>query len=241
MKIGAKLLASIIAASLVLNFSYLHALAAVAISQDVCATHLVAAAEERIAGRFEGVSSRPIRRCISGNTLGLNVTYGTTRFSPLFPPINIIGPAGNNVDVIAHEWVHSEVAFETDFFTRNYSTPTWLDEGLAMQVDYRPEYSLSALEEFSANAEIVDASLKDISKPSKFFQAGEQGRYHYALARCVVSEKIKDLCSAGHSNLAGREAILYLVNEAIDNPAAFDAAYQSCVSGNASSQIRNAR
>jgi hypothetical protein len=55
----------------------------------------------------------------------------------------LIGPNGQNVDVVAHELMHTEVADRIGVLAKFTDLPTWFDEGLAMQVDFRPEYDIA--------------------------------------------------------------------------------------------------
>lgn len=53
----------------------------------------------------------------------------------------VLGPDGLNTDVIAHEMMHAELSERTGWLRREMHIPVWFDEGLAMQTDYRAEYS----------------------------------------------------------------------------------------------------
>ena len=54
----------------------------------------------------------------------------------------IVGSKGQNIDVIAHELMHAEIADRVGYWRRFTQLPVWFDEGLAMQVDYRAAYTL---------------------------------------------------------------------------------------------------
>jgi len=54
----------------------------------------------------------------------------------------IVGPKGQNIDVVAHELMHAELFDRVGFWGRITEVPVWFDEGLAMQVDFRPKYLL---------------------------------------------------------------------------------------------------
>lgn len=51
----------------------------------------------------------------------------------------VLAPDGRNVDVMAHELVHAELAERLGYVQYLLALPTWFDEGLAMQVDFRDE------------------------------------------------------------------------------------------------------
>ena len=52
----------------------------------------------------------------------------------------VIGPKGNNIDVISHEWLHAEVQQRVGFFTHLRKIPVWFDEGIGLTVDWRGPY-----------------------------------------------------------------------------------------------------
>ncbi|MBO0936123.1 hypothetical protein J2I47_06155 [Fibrella sp. HMF5335] len=49
----------------------------------------------------------------------------------------VLGPDGNNVDVMAHELCHDELFARLGWFTIKRQVPQWFNEGLALMVDYR--------------------------------------------------------------------------------------------------------
>ena len=55
----------------------------------------------------------------------------------------LIGPQGQNIDVVAHEFMHAELASRVGHWHRNFDVPAWFDEGVAMQVDLRARYNWS--------------------------------------------------------------------------------------------------
>ena len=52
----------------------------------------------------------------------------------------IIGPEGQNTDVIAHEWIHAEIQERVGFSRYQAEVPVWFDEGAALTLDYRTPY-----------------------------------------------------------------------------------------------------
>lgn len=104
----------------------------------------------------------------------------------------LIAPWGNyvildneqrSVDVIAHELVHAEIAGQLGYYKRMTGFPTWLDEGLALQVDYRPKYSLlPSIEKSEYNR------ITSLTKPSIFWSENrEQNIKNYQGAKAAVS------------------------------------------------------
>lgn len=84
-------------------------------------------------------------RIIATNSLeytkfGLNPTgMQNTGF---FRECIFLGPKGLNVDVIAHELVHAEVRYRTNFFVEYTELPAWFIEGTAIKVDYRTPFQI---------------------------------------------------------------------------------------------------
>lgn len=106
--------------------------------------------------------------------------FGSTSFLGYRTCVGI-GPHGQNIDVVAHELMHAEIAYRAGFWGRLTQVPVWFDEGLAMQVDYRKRYDLR---------ETVDTAF--ITKPgaaSEFFVADTDAlTRHYAAAKSEVSD-----------------------------------------------------
>lgn len=66
-------------------------------------------------------------------------SFGSTDFLPGRTCI-VIGPEGRNVDVLAHELMHAELAARVGFWRRRTQIPVWFDEGVGMQVDTRSAF-----------------------------------------------------------------------------------------------------
>jgi hypothetical protein len=89
-----------------------------------------------------------------------------------------------SIDIWSHELVHAEV-FEHLGYYRRSQFPTWFDEGLAMQVDSRPRYSL-AVGEFS-KADLL--KVQELDSPSKFFSkkmTDNERRKNYQTAKAAL-------------------------------------------------------
>ena len=164
------------------NYNWVHAAIVYGASTGTCDTDKLAAAKLRVQSLFGSVESDPWIRCLEQPTLGLGHIIGTTHFAPGLPAVIILSSEGNHLDVIAHEWAHAEYARRVGGLYRTYAVPTWFDEGLAMQVDHRKSYDLSVVASLSEKY-----ALGEVEKVGGFFQPGEQGRFHYAWARCAVS------------------------------------------------------
>jgi hypothetical protein len=69
--------------------------------------------------------------CVGGEGAGCSV--GT----PWGASYLILGPDGNNADVIAHELCHDELFVRLGWWRVKRQIPQWFNEGLALMVDYR--------------------------------------------------------------------------------------------------------
>lgn len=170
-----------------INYRWTHAFVVYHLAAEECDARAMLVAERRVEGLFGAVTSQPRIGCLWQPSLGLGHNIGTTNFAPGLAPVILLNSDGNRVDVIAHEWAHAELAERLGFFDRNFVLPTWVDEGVAMQVDRRDSYNAHALSQLNKR--------EDLERPhhgalvgTGFFQAGDQGRYHYAWAKCAVAQ-----------------------------------------------------
>jgi len=133
----------------------------------------------RIESTFGAVESKPIIVFFDQpNGFGpfrLNA-YGSTQFIGSRACV-MVGPKGQNVDVVAHELMHAEFHHRVGFL-KSLQLPTWFHEGVAMQVDYRSQYSLSPQDAQNT------AYVRDLTAPSTFNEGDDQ-----ALTRNYASAK----------------------------------------------------
>lgn len=111
----------------------------------------------------------------------------STQFTPLGTFITI-GPEGRNVDVISHEICHSILENDLGFVLIN-RIPTWLNEGIAMQVDYRDDFVFPELEKIYIPDSV---KLLEMSNSKRFYSNNsEKLRLNYAVAKLQVSMMIR--------------------------------------------------
>lgn len=100
----------------------------------------------------------------------------------------IISKKGIDLDIISHEISHTELYERIGFYNREFKIPTWFDEGLAMQVDYRNYYSIDSLKKKSNNFE----NLPDVKKMNSYSQFGigkrEEVMLNYSTAKYEVGK-----------------------------------------------------
>jgi hypothetical protein len=145
---------------------------------------LARAARARIASTFGPVASTPVLVFFTHpdgiGPFRLN-SYGST------PTIGgracvMVGPNGQNIDVVAHELMHGEIHHRTGYWQRWLRLPAWFDEGVAMQVDYRSRYALSEQDASGADA------VQKLNTFSAFFSGDAKTVvYNYARAKYVVA------------------------------------------------------
>ena len=149
---------------------------------------LLAAAEARNVAFWGAVASKPrIIYCDSDAVFG---RYGsehapaTTWIGP-FGSVIVLAPGGLDPDIVSHERCHTEFAARLGWYRRETKIPTWFDEGLAMQLDYREAYVDPAI------AALPDkpALLRPLTGPAEFWQGGDSlVRHHYLLAKYAVRD-----------------------------------------------------
>lgn len=96
----------------------------------------------------------------------------------------LIGTQGTNIDVLAHEYVHADIAARLGYW-RYFFLPKWLNEGVAMQVDARKRYDPAAL-----NGD--DPTYVKSKNGSEFYRGGsEQVVKNYTAAKSIVKSWIE--------------------------------------------------
>ncbi len=85
----------------------------------------------------------------------------------------VINKNGIDLDIIAHEMSHAELEKRIGFYNETFKIPTWFDEGLAMQNDYRNYYSEDRLKAISDNFENLP-ELDSLKTARQFWSASPQ-------------------------------------------------------------------
>ena len=175
---------------LLVNFRWVHAGMALSLSDSACDPNLVSQAHEQLATLYPNPQSQPLLGCLDEPVLGQGHIIGTANFAPGLPSIILLNHQGQQLDVMAHEWAHAEFVHRVGIIHRELNVPTWLDEGLAMQVDLRTGYNLDAMVELLSNPDLLQPDVNKLSSLASFSKPGAQGRLHYAFSRCVVGQLI---------------------------------------------------
>ncbi len=163
--------------------------------------------------------------CAGGEGAGCSVgtPWGTSYL--------VLGPDGNNADVIAHELCHDELFTRLGWWRVKRQIPQWFNEGLALMVDYRfsnpsaweqPDSSLRNIP-FTREKTIIPfpqrpmLKLVDLETTRDFFG----GDYiHTMLAYQTATEEV-----ARWLSVAGRAGVPELTN-ALTNGDGFSETYR---------------
>lgn len=90
-----------------------------------------------------------------------------------------------SLDVTAHELMHAELADRLGYWVRTRKLPTWFDEGVALQVDRRPQYLIDCA---TVDQEEIHR-VKSLDKPGDFWSSDkDQNIRNYQAAKCAVAE-----------------------------------------------------
>lgn len=173
-------------------------------------------AKQRVVALFGSMQSSPVL-IIAEDELTMQkygrsgTKSGLTHFSP-FGTYIVVGEEGANVDVIAHELCHAELAARLGWLVRYRKLPTWFDEGLAMQLDGRFPSWQHEWRFYTLEGKLEPP--KDYLKESTVFFSGDVN-LHYIIARKWVDDWFK---------VVGQEGLLLFIQELKTKP--FDEAYQ---------------
>ena len=148
--------------------------------RDVVRLH--AEAKLRIANTFGATRASAV--IVIGSTEALRDlfpgagSYASTIYIP-YRSCVVVGPKGHDVNILAHETLHAEIHHRVGHWYRLTQIPTWFDEGLAMQVDFRERYMWSL-----QSGAVTSGTVKQWTSRSHFFSGDdEELTRHYAMAK----------------------------------------------------------
>ena len=114
-----------------------------------------------------------------------------------------ISPEYLNVDVLAHELTHAELKERLSTKALR-KIPTWFDEGLALQNDYREQYEPAMWAEQTDNGKNIVAH-EDMDTAAEFYSGTkEDRRFRYLNAKHDVAEWLETHGLQGFMNLIDR-------------------------------------
>ncbi len=172
---------------------------------------LLSGARKRIAFYYGKPNADPVIVALGSQkelkSYGLYDSPGSLLFAP-WNTYLLLNYQTAGIDVTSHELVHAEVVQRVGYLKRQTDIPTWFDEGVAMQVDYRSKYdSIAAIDQ----AEFL--RLTSLDTPDKFWsQDKHQNVQNYRTAKLAVAEMLKQSDENLYSILAdirsGEKAVI---------------------------------
>lgn len=96
----------------------------------------------------------------------------------------VISNEGIDLDIIAHEMAHAEFYERIGFYNWTFKIPTWFDEGLAMQNDYRDYYSEDTLKVRSDNYK----NMPDVKRLRTGKQFNETGTHDQVMLNYMAAK-----------------------------------------------------
>ena len=149
----------------------------------------LAAARARIAALYGAPNARPVTILAADDReaarFGLADGVPGTAFVTAAGTHVVLNLAHFSVDVTAHELTHAELAERLGFWTRMTRLPVWLDEGLALQLDWRPTYQVDCA---AVGPERIHA-VQAYDSVRKFWSGDVNAIVaHYQAARCAAAE-----------------------------------------------------
>jgi len=148
--------------------------------------------EKRIESLFGSKTGNPV--IIYCNTIDEFHNYGADGNNHAVTQLSVFGEYvvinGSLLDsnIIAHEMCHAELQSQIGWYRRTTQIPTWFDEGLAMQVDWRSDFSEDSLQA----AILRGAQLPKITtmKTTSLFNGGNDDDVwlNYATAKLEIAK-----------------------------------------------------
>lgn len=154
--------------------------------------------------------------CIGGEGAGCSLG------SPWGESFLVLGPDGNNADVIAHELCHDELFARLGWWRVKRQIPVWFNEGLALMVDYRfsppdlwerPDSTAKTPDYFNTDDDMMGFAqppmlkLSNLETTRDFFSDGPaRVMLAYQTAASEVSEWLRVVGRAGVPALTGAVA-----------------------------------
>lgn len=164
---------------------------------------LLASASDRIATVYGQAESRP--RILVTDDEGTARRWGANETASMhrlpWRSCVVIGPQGQNVDVLAHESLHAEIQHRVGFWRFLREIPVWFDEGAALTLDYREPFLPENIELTAGQV----MAVRELERARDFFSGN--ARENYQAARMAVIPLIRpdsffddlDRISAGES------------------------------------------
>jgi len=151
---------------------------------------LVNQAKSRITSKYGIMTSSPVVIVVDSHKTAQKYGLGPDRqtvraYIAPWGKYLVISSSTQSVNLLAHEYFHIEISEQIGYLVFKTKLPVWLDEGLAMQVDYRERYMLDNRPFSSSEIDRV----KRLNRSSDFFTGNnEQTTRNFLAAKAAVYE-----------------------------------------------------
>ena len=149
--------------------------------------HIISSALQRIDEVYGSPDSKP--RVLITSSAEVALSWGANETASMhrapWGSCIVVGPKGQNVDVIAHEWLHAEIQHRVGFWRFFREIPVWFDEGAALTLDYREPFLPQNID---LSADSINA-VRHLTKGRDFFSGNL--RENYQAARMAVIPLIR--------------------------------------------------
>ncbi len=148
---------------------------------------LIYEAKERIRNKYGSFGASPVivitATAKNARKYGLGV-FPAKAFALPWEEYVVVSNQTHSLDLLSHELMHAQMR-EVLGYWRYRKIPTWFDEGVAMQVDYRERYKV---EYKSFSPQEMDR-VKKLDSPALFWtDSKEQDIKNYRAAKAAVQE-----------------------------------------------------
>lgn len=163
------------------------------VGQDINSEHFedllqnIHTASQRITNVYGNPESKPRIFITSDSETALNWGANETASMLRLPwrSCIVVGPKGQNIDVISHELLHAEIQHRVGLWKLLNEIPVWFDEGAALTHDYREPFLPKNIN--LSNNKVISVRL--LKKTKDFFDGNI--RENYQSARMAVIPMIQ--------------------------------------------------
>jgi len=151
---------------------------------------LINQARSRITSKFGLMTSNPVIIVVDNDKTakkyGLGPGHQTVgAYIAPWGEYLVISSSAQDINLLAHEYFHIEISERIGYMVFKTKLPVWLDEGLALQVDYRERYKL---DNRPSNSSEID-KVKILKRSSEYFtDNNEQNIRNMHAAKAAVYE-----------------------------------------------------
>ncbi len=146
--------------------------------------------KERIINKYGEFTATPV--IVVTGTLENAKKYGLEAFpgrafAAPWEQYVVINYQTHDINLLAHELMHAQVRKVLGYWAYLTKIPTWFDEGVAMQVDFRERYQV----DYKSFSQEEISRVKTLSSPTTFWtNSREQNLKNYRAAKAAVQKML---------------------------------------------------